>query len=170
MQELDTPDQDDLPGRHRAPGSAGGRVSLRLCRAALSVLLVAGLGVATADVLGLTDLGQPAAEAWPQQRIPSTPEEEPRPGRTIDLSDRPAPADPEPAVPPAEPSPEGEPAVAVAPVQRAAPASQPPPAPVARVRTGDVCPVVGRTAVTGRGDAAVCTASPGNGPNKWRAA
>jgi hypothetical protein len=98
-------------------------------------------------------------------------EEEPRPGRTIDLTARPALSTPQPDAPPAEPSPEPPPAPALAPADQPSPAADAPaPAPVRTVRTGGSCRDVGQTATTDRGKAAVCTASPGNGRSKWHAA
>ena len=168
MQELDTAD-DDVPGRHRAPTSVVRKVSVRIGLGALGVLLAVGLGAATAEVLGLTEVGQLTATD-PVRAVPPAAEEEPRAGRTIDLTARPALPAPLPAVPPADPSPEPSPAAASAPADQPSPAAgAAAPAPVRTVRTGDTCRDVGQTGTTARGKAAVCTASPGNGPSKWRA-
>lgn len=169
MQELDRPDEDPIPGRHRAPSSAAGLLSLRLGIAALGVLLATGLGAVTADVLGLTEVARGTAQAGPPRAIPPEPEEEPRARGTVELAARPA-LPPPPEVRPAEPSPE-QPPPAAAPESpgRLSPAADAP-APVGIVRTGESCPAIGRTAITDRGRTAVCTASRGNGPNKWRAA
>jgi hypothetical protein len=167
VQELDTAD-DDFPGRHRAPASVVRKLSVRLGLAALGVLLTVGLGAATADVLGLTEVGQLAA-GDPLRAIPPATEEEPRAGRTVELPTRPALPAPRPDTQAPDPSPE----LPVAP----APADEPSPAPVAAapapvrtVRTGDSCRDVGQSATTDRGKPAVCTASRGNGPSKWRSA
>jgi hypothetical protein len=174
VQELDTSDEDAFPGRHRAPASVVRKVSARLGMAALGVLLATGLGVGTADVLGLSGGVQATAEAVPLRQVPVDRDVEPRPGRTVDLSAPPVlPPEASPVEElPADPSPERPaPAAAAAPADEPAAAPrEPSPAPVRTVRTGDSCPTVGRTGVTGKGDAAVCTASPGNGPNKWRVA
>jgi hypothetical protein len=175
VEELGRSDEDAVPGRHRAPASVRRRVAVGLGVAAFGVVGAIGLGLTTADVLGLSETGQ-AEQGAAREILPSR-EEEPRAGRTIDLTGRPAvpPAAPQPAAAPADPSP-GQPslAAAAAPADEPAPAADaaraPSPAPVRAVRTGDSCPAVGRTGVTGKGDAAVCTASRGNGPNKWRVA
>ena len=171
--DLDT-SEDALPGRHRAPASAARTWAVRLGIGVLGLLLATGLGVGAADVLGLT--GNVASDVA-MRPFPVAPERDLGFARTVDITATPAlPTDEPPAEsPPAEPSPE-QPflAAAAAPADEPAPASDagraPSPAPVRTVRTGDSCRVVGQTAVTGRGDAAVCTASPGNGPNKWRVA
>jgi hypothetical protein len=169
VQELDPSDDEALPGRHRAPASAVRRLSVRLGVAALGVILATGLGSVTADVLGLTEVGQTTAQGAPPRVIPPSPEEEPRPGRTVDLSTRPSIPAPQPDVVPAEPE-QSPPSAATAASARPPVADAPAPAPVRTVRTGDSCATVGQTATTTRGAAAVCTASRGNGPNKWRAA
>ena len=169
MQELDTSDEDAFPGRHRAPAIRW--MATRLGIAALGILLAAGLGAVTADVLGLTDLGQVASESGPPQGIPAVRETEPRPRPTIDLATRPSPAAPSSDALPAEPELEEAPtAVATEPANTSTAAREPRPTPVRTVRTGDSCTTVGQAATTARGGVAVCTASPGNGPNKWRAA
>jgi hypothetical protein len=176
VQEFDPPEEDAVPARHRAAGSVAGKASVRLGIAALGVLLTTGLGVVTADVLGLNEVGEEASEGSSLRPFPVAADEEPRPRGTVDVPARPAPPPVEPPVesPPADQSGE-RPARAAA----AAPADAPPPAsaggggappPVRTVRTGASCPVVGQTAVTNRGTAAVCTASRGNGRNKWRGA
>jgi hypothetical protein len=78
---------------------------------------------------------------------------------------------PQPQDLPADPTPQGTPAAAArAPAEQSTPAADAPaPAPVHTVRAGASCPAVGQTATTKRGGSAVCTASRGNGPNKWRA-
>lgn len=171
VHELATSDEDAFPGRHRAPASAVRSLSVRMGIAALGILVATGLGAATADVLGLSDAAQMASQGSSPQGISPVPEEEPRPGRTTGLATRSAvPMPPEDlSVDPAPQSPPADAATAAA--GRPAPVAGPPaPAPVRTVRTGDSCSAVGQTATTRRGDAAVCTASPGNGPNKWRAA
>ena len=170
--DLDTSEEAVLPGRHRAPASVGRRMAVRLGIGALGVLLATGLGVGAADVLGLT--GDVASEGA-MRPFPVAPERDPAFARTIDITATPAlPTDEPPAESlPAEPSPE-EPAPAAA----ATPADEPAPAavtgvkasPAPTVRTGDSCSAVGRTGVTGKGEVAVCTPSPGNGPDKWRVA
>ena len=172
MQELDTSDEDTFPGRHRAPASLARKATVRLGIAVLGVLVATGLGVVTADLLDLTRTWQVGSEGGSLSEIPLDREEEPRVGRAIDLTVGPPLADaPQPADLPVDPVSERPAPVAAA--VEPAPASSggtASPAPVRRVRTGDTCPAVGRTGVTGKGDAAVCTASPGNGPNKWRVA
>jgi hypothetical protein len=171
VQELDTSDEDAFPGRHRAPASALRWMATRLGIAALGVLLATGLGAVTADVLGLTDIGQVTSESGPPQGIPAVPETEPRPRSTIDLTTRPSPAAPSSDALPAEPELEDAPtAPATEPANTSTAAREPRPALVRTVRTGATCRTVGQAARTARGDVAVCTASPGNGPNKWRAA
>jgi hypothetical protein len=150
-------------------------VAVVLGAAVLGIVVATGLGVTTADVLGLTGAGQVASQEGTARGILPAREEEPRAGRTIDLTARPPlpPAVPEVNPPSADPSAEQPSPVAAAPgadEPATAPDAGPAPAPVRTVRTGDSCAAVGRTAVTGKGDAAVCTASPGNGPNKWRVA
>jgi hypothetical protein len=177
VEELDRSDEDAVPGRHRAPATVRRRVFVGLGTAALCIVVATGLGLTTADVLGLTGAGQAASEEGAVREILASREEEPRAGRAIDLTGRPAvpPAAPQADAAPAHPSP-GQPSLAAAaapadePAAAAGAARAPSPAPVRKVRTGDTCPAVGRTGVTGKGDAAVCTASPGNGPNKWRVA
>lgn len=163
---LDTSDEETSPGRHRAPASAARRVVLRLVLAALGVLLASGLGAVAADLGGLSDLGLPSQDA-PRRLVPQDREDEPRPQLATHAGEElPAPES-------AAPSPElrAVDAVTAADAPAPPPSAQPPsPAPLPTVRTGDSCPAVGQTGVTARGDAAVCTASPGHGPNKWRAA
>jgi hypothetical protein len=167
VQELDTSDEDAFPGRHRAPASAVRRLSVRLVIAALGILVATGLGAATADLLGLSHVRQATSEGSPPRGIPQSPEEEPRAGRTT----RPVVHPPQPQDLPDDPTSQGPPASAArAPAEQPTPAADPPaPAPVHTVRTGTSCPAVGQMATTKRGGAAVCTASRGNGPNKWRA-
>jgi hypothetical protein len=170
VQELDTSGQDAFRGRRRAPSSAVRRMATRLGIAALGVLLATGLGAVTADVLGLTDLGQVASESGPRQGIPAVRETEPRPRPTMDLTTRPSPAAPSSDALPAEPELEDAPtAAATEPANTSTAAREPRRAPARTVRKGDTCPTVGQAATTARGDVAVCTASRGNGPNKWRA-
>jgi hypothetical protein len=175
VEELGRSDEDAVSGRHRAPASVRRRVAVGLGVAAFAVVAAIGLGLTTADALGLSETEQ-AEQGAVREILPSR-QEEPRAGRTIDLTDRPAvpPAAPEADAAPADPSPEppahaaaATPADEPAPAAGAARAASP--APVRTVRTGDSCPAVGRTGVTSKGNAAVCTASPGNGPNKWRVA
>jgi hypothetical protein len=149
---------------------------VRLGLAALGVLVAIGLGLATADVLGLSTAGNAAAEGDSLRQLSPSPEEQPGMRRTVDLDAGPAvlPTAPEAVAPPADTSPPSPPVAASARVEAPTPDSEveraPSPAPVRTVRRGDACQTVGRTAVTGKGEAAVCTASRGNGPNKWRAA
>ena len=169
MQELDTSDEGVHPGRHRAPRSAVRRLSLRLGIAALGVLVAAGLGVGCADLLGLSDAVEVAAEASLPRGVAQAREEEPRPWRS---TARPAVGTPQPEDPPVDPAPE-PPTAAVPPEPAARPSPAPrapAAAPVRTVRTGGSCAAVGQTATTTHGGIAVCTASRGNGPNKWRAA
>ena len=167
MEELDTSDEDAVPGRHRAPASAVRNLSVRLGIAALGILVATGLGAATADLLGLSDARPATSEASPPRGVPQSPEEEPRAGRTT----RPVVHPPQPQDLPDDPTPQGTPAAAAqAPAEQSTPAADAPtPTPVHRVRAGESCPAVGQTATTKRGGSAVCTASRGNGPNKWRA-
>ena len=175
MQELGRSEEDATPGRHRAPASVRRRVAVVLGAVVFGIVVATGLGVTTADVLGLSGAGQAASEKGTAPGILPAREEEPRAGRTIDVTARPPlpPAVPEVNAPIVDPSAE-QPSPAAAAAGAGEPATAPDagraPAPVRTVRTGDSCPAVGRTGVTGKGDAAVCTASPGNGPNKWRVA
>jgi hypothetical protein len=173
VEELDRSDEDAAPGRHRAPTTVRRRVFVGLGAAALCIVVATGLGLTTADVLGLTGTGQAASAEGAVREILPSPEGEPRAGRAIDLTGRPAvpPAAPQADAAPADPPP-GRPSVAAAApaADEPAPVARAARAPVQTVRTGDTCPTVGRAGVTGKGDAAVCTASPGNGPNKWRLA
>ncbi len=177
VEEVGRSDEDAAPGRHRAPASVRQRAFVGLGAAALFIVVATGLGVTTADVLGLSATGQAASEEGALRQILPSREEEPRPGRTIDLTARPAvsPAVPQTDAVPAEPAPE-QPSLAAAAARADEPAPAvdagraASPAPVRTVRTGDSCSAVGRTGVTGKGEVAVCTASPGNGPNKWRVA
>jgi hypothetical protein len=168
-QELDLADEEASSGRHRAPASAARKVALRLALAAVGVLLASGFGAVAADLVGLTDLGLPSQGAFPQP-VPQDREEEPRPGRATGLIV----GDVSPAPESAAPSPDvqlRDASAADAPAPESDPVTPPvPPASVPTVRTGDSCPAVGQTGVTARGDAAVCTASPGHGPDKWRVA
>ena len=164
--ELDNWDEAALSGRHRAPASAARRAVLRLALAALSVLVVTGLGAVTADLVGLTDSGT-SSQGGPPPRIPQDREAEPRAGVTTDLTAVEGTSSPETASLAAAPSPE---LPRSAPVEASASAEAPAPASVATVRKGDSCPAVGRTALTDRGEVAVCTASPGKGPDRWRVA
>ena len=177
MQELGTSDEETFAGRHRA-GASVPRSGVRLGLAALGVLVATGLGVVTADALGLSDAGNVVAVGDSLRELPPDPEEQPGMRRTVGLSAEPAPppaasqADAPPADPPAAPpaeTPPPDPDAGRAPSPDPDAGRAPSPSPV-RVRKGDSCSAVGRTAVTGRGAAAVCTASRGNGPNKWRAA
>jgi hypothetical protein len=167
VEELDTSDEDAFPGRHRAPASAVRRLAVRLGIAALGILVATGLGAATADLLGLSDARPAASEASPPRGIPQSPEEEPLAGRTT----RPVVHPPQPQDLPDDPTPQGTPAAAAqAPAEQSTPAADAPlPAPVRTVRTGASCSDVGRTGLTAKGEAAVCTASRGNGKKKWRA-
>jgi hypothetical protein len=165
-QELDNWDESALSGRHRAPASAARRTTRRLALAALSVLVVTGLGAVTADLVGLSD-SVGSSQGGPPPRIPQDREVEPRPGRTSDLTAVQGLTSPETAAVSAVPSPELQPQ---APVDVSASAKAPATPSVVTVRKGDSCPAVGRTAVTERGEVAVCTASPGKGPDKWRLA
>ena len=167
-QELDTWDEGALSGRHRAPAPAARRASLRLAVAAVSVLVATGLGAVTADVVGLTDSGG-SSQGAPPQPIAQDREDEPGPGRTTDLSAAQQLLPPVPDAAPAAPSPELRPQ-APADAAASAPDADPSPASVVTVRKGNSCPEVGQTGVTERGEAAVCTASPGKGPDKWRVA
>jgi hypothetical protein len=83
--ELDNWDEAALSGRHRAPASAARRAVLRLALAALSVLVVTGLGAVTADLVGLTDSGT-SSQGRPPLPIPQDREDEPRPGRTGEIA------------------------------------------------------------------------------------
>jgi hypothetical protein len=150
---------------------------VRLGVASLGMLLVTGLGAATVDLLGWSDARSVASDGSRPKGIPQSPEEEPRPLRTP----RPAGTTPQPQDLPVDPAPQGPPAAATAPASPPAPPNRPepvnrpapaadPPAPGRTVRTGAPCAAVGQTATTKRGDAAVCSPSRGNGPNKWRAA
>jgi hypothetical protein len=142
-------------------------VGLRLTIAALGVLIATGLGLATTDLLGLSEAETIASAGVSLRELSPSPEEQPGMGRTVDLDAGPVlpPRAPEADPPAAAPSPQPPPPAA------AEGADEPPsPAPVRTVEKGDVCPAVGRTGVTGKGEAAVCTASPGKGPNKWRVA
>ena len=165
-QELDTWDENALPGRHRAPASAARRTARRLALAALSVLVVTALGTVTADLVGLSD-SVASSQGGPPPRVPQDREVEPRPGLTSDLTAVQDLTSPETAAVSAVPSPELPPP---APVDVSASAKPPATPSVVTVRKGDSCPAVGRTAVTDRGEVAVCTASPGKGPDKWRLA
>jgi hypothetical protein len=167
-QELDTWDESALSGRHRAPASAARRTARRLALAALSVLVVTGLGAVTADLVGLSGSGG-SSQGGPPQPIPQDREDEPRPGRTTDLSAAQVLPSPGPDAVSAAPSPELQPQ-APADASASAPDADPSPASVVTVRKGNSCPAVGQTGVTERGEAAVCTASPGKGPDKWRVA
>jgi hypothetical protein len=176
VQELDLSDEEAFPGRHRAPASVARSAGVRLGLAALGVLLAIGLGVATADLLGLSEAGTVASQSVSLRELSPSPEEQPGMRRTVDLDAVPAfpPGAPEADAAAADPSPQPPPSAAAEGADEPPSASHaaPPPSPAAvrTVRTGDSCPAVGRTAVTGKGEAAVCTASRGNGPNKWRAA
>jgi hypothetical protein len=165
--EPDTAD-DGSSGRHRAPASTARRVSFRLALAALGVLLATGLGALAADLVGLTDTG-PSSLGAPLPIVARNPVDEPRPARTTGLTTGQVPSDPGADVPLADPSPALQPRAAddSAPTQAAV---TPSPVTVPTVRTGSPCAAVGQRGVTARGDAVVCTASPGKGPNKWRAA
>ncbi len=176
VQELGRSEEGAGPGRHRALTSVRRRVAVVLGAAVLGIVVATGLGVVAADVVGLSGGGRAASEEGMARGILAAREEEPRAGRTVDLTARPPvpPAVPEGDAPPAGPSPE-QPFPAAAAAEADEPATPPgagraPASAPVRVRTGDSCPAVGRTGVTGKGDAAVCTASPGNGPNKWRVA
>jgi|1186.fasta_scaffold110476_2 hypothetical protein len=167
----DTSDEGVPSGRHRAPASAARRTSVRLGLAALGVLVATGLGAVTADLVGLRDSGG-SSPGLPLPRVAQQRDGRPGPGRTTDLTAVPAPPSAESDVLPAAPSAELQPEAAPAGDTWAptADAGSPSAASVVMVRKGDSCPAVGQTGVTARGEAAVCTASPGKGPSKWRVA
>ena len=168
VQELDTSDADASPGRHRATAPPARRMSVRLGLAALGVLLAGGLGVVTADALGLTEVGHATVADGPARVVPTDAAGEPRAGRTIDLHSRPSLPAPRPeAVGPVSPPEQPSPVTAV----QAAPAPPLPdparqPAPVRTVRTGDPCAAVGQTAITDRGSTAVLHGVAGQGADQ----
>jgi hypothetical protein len=147
---------------------------------------VAGAGVLTAVVLGwcsaagvgLTTAGHVPAAGLAQAPSAESDWAEPAMRRTLSVPAR-------PARPTAQPSAAGTGAPAVtATTVRSMPQPQPRPrltpspaaspslasASPAAVRKGDACPVAGATGVTRTGAAMECTASPGNGRTRWRAA
>ena len=156
VQELDTSDEDANPGRHRAPASAVRSAWVRAGIAALAVLLTVGLGAATADVLGLTEVDPAILQSAPPRVVPS--EAEPRAGRTVDLGTRPAPPSPQPEVVPAAPVAE-PPTAAVA-----RPDQLPAPEPLPVISTEHPC----QAGVTARGHGTDCLPSSGKGPKRRR--
>jgi hypothetical protein len=174
VQTLEVPD-DVRPdsGRHRATTTNGRARSVRLALLAGALLATAGLGVAAADALGLTDFALPAGHetiSGASDVVPTDIGFE----STVDIHG-PAPRIPERA--PASPAP--EPAADPSPEpQTPAPVAEKPPAEARQaagraaptVRLGERCRDRGASAVTVDGAPAVCRSGHGHGGTRWRSA
>jgi hypothetical protein len=174
VQTLEVPD-DARPdsGRHRATATNGRTRTVRLVLIAGALLATAGLGVAAADALGLTDFALPAGHETASGTSDVLPTDFGFES-TVDIHAS-APRTPERA--PASPVP--EPAAGHSPEpQTPAPVAEKPQvearqAPVrvaATVRVGERCRVRGATAVTADGAPAVCRSGHGHGGTRWRSA
>jgi hypothetical protein len=146
----------------------------RTAVAAAGVLTAVVLGWGTAVGVGLTTAGHVPDAGLAPAPSGETDWAEPAMRRTLSVPARPvrpraqAPVPPAVAATTAPPAP--EPVPAPRPRPRPAPAPTLAAASPAPVRKGDACPVAGATGVTPAGAAMVCTASPGNGRTRWRAA
>ena len=180
MKYLEMTDEDRRRQEQRRAERPVVRRRARTAVAAAGVLTAVVLGWGTAVGVGLTTAGHVPDAGLAPAPSGETDWAEPAMRRTLSVPARPvrptARAPVRPARPPAvaaatvPPAPEPEP--------RPVPQLRPRPAPAptlaaaapAPVRKGDACPVVGATGVTPAGAAVVCTASPGNGRTRWRAA
>ena len=177
---VDWDEDRPVPGRHRAGPSIVRKAAGGL---AAGVLVAAMLGGITSVGLGLTGGAQPAPHrASTPSRVSGA---DPSLGRTVDLGGVPDPSTEERSAG-ADPGVEDTSAVSGAqaqstgrmPAPAATPSPQPRPQPgpgpgraqAPIVRRGAPCSVEGATAVTSKGDPAVCTATPGNRQLRWRVA
>ena len=176
MKYLEMTDEDRRRQEQRRAERPVVRRRARTAVAAAGVLTAVVLGWGTAVGVGLTTAGHVPDAGLAPAPSGETDWAEPAGRRTLSVPTRPVRPT---AQAPARPA--GPPAVAattVPPAPAPVPAPQPRPAPAptlaaaspAPVRKGDACPVAGATGVTPAGAAMVCTASPGNGRTRWRAA
>jgi hypothetical protein len=177
VHEPDPPtDQLPLSGRHRAAPRTVRQVAVRLSAGAGAFLVVAGLGVLTADLMGLTGAAPSAAV---QVHPPSAPSvrADPTFGTPLDLgatrADRaePSPSSTE-AAPPVPGSADPAPTVDAPPAPAPEPASAPPPVPASRAvaQQGEPCSAEGARGTTAAGKPVVCTARGSGGEIRWRRA
>jgi hypothetical protein len=175
---LEMTDEDRRRQEQRRAERPVVRRRVRTAVAAAGVLTAVVLGWGTAVGVGLTTAGHVPDAGLAPAPSGETDWAEPAMRRTLSVPARPvrptARATARPASPPAVAATTVPPTPAPAPVP--APQPRPRPAPTlaaaspAPVRKGDACPVAGATGVTPAGAAMVCTASPGNGRTRWRAA
>jgi len=177
---LEMTDEDRRRQEQRHAARPVVRRGARTAVAAAGVLTAVVLGWGTAVGVGLTTAGHVPDAGLAPAPSGETDWAEPAMRRTLSVPARPvrprAQAPVLPAGPPAVAATTAPPAPAPAPVPAPRPRPRPAPAPTlaaaspAPVRKGDACPVAGATGVTPAGAAMVCTASPGNGRTRWRAA
>ncbi len=180
MKYLEMTDEDRPRHEQRRAERPVVRRRARTAVAAAGVLTAVVLGWGTAVGVGLTTAAHVPDAGLAPAPSGETDWAEPAMRRTLSVPARPvrprAQAPVLPAGPPAVAATTAPPAPAPEPVPAPRPRPRPAPAPTlaaaspAPVRKGDACLVAGATGVTPAGAAMVCTASPGNGRTRWRAA
>ena len=178
MKYLEMTDEDRRLQEQRRAATPTVRRGARTAVAAAGVLTAVVLGWWTAAGVGLTTAGHVPDGVLATAPSSETDWAEPAMRRTLAGPARPARPTAQPPTRPADPPTVAATTVPPTPAPAPVPAPQPRPRPTptiaaaspAPVRKGDACPVAGATGVTPAGAAMVCTASPGNGRTRWRAA